>query len=186
MSTVKEQVKKKLDFSKINVGERLSMTYYLKVTKKDRDSIDVLEQQSGQEFTIQGKDLIESTINSAAQWTEVRTINMSDAASILESAGDSVFTCNFNKKADEKSVFEALSQIKVADLADPKKLKKYSKEILTGAERTLVGYLIGSEPKLGRSQVIDLEIPAGTHNIRQIDHREIQSIILKGIKYIVK
>jgi len=54
-----------------------------------------------------------------------------------------------------------------------------------GNSRTLIGHLIGSEPKMGRSQVRDLEITSG-YNTRLVDHRTISSITLKGTKYIVK
>jgi len=45
--------------------------------------------------------------------------------------------------------------------------------------------LLAFEGNLGRSMVLDLEKPAGI-NFRQIDHRTIQSMVLKNIKYVVK
>jgi hypothetical protein len=44
-------------------------------------------------------------------------------------------------------------------------VKNISKEIITGEERELTGFLIGSESKLGRSDVVDLNKPDG-HNFR--------------------
>jgi hypothetical protein len=54
-----------------------------------------------------------------------------------------------------------------------------------GSERTLVGRLMDTENLMGRSNVIDLQIQTG-NPLRQVDHRTIKSIILKGTKYIVK
>jgi len=54
-----------------------------------------------------------------------------------------------------------------------------------GTERTLVGRLIDTENHMGRSNVVDLQVTSGSPN-RQVDHRTIKSIILKGVKYVVK
>lgn len=48
-----------------------------------------------------------------------------------------------------------------------------------------MGYLLETEPKMGRSQVIDLEAPAGRRH-RLVDHRTINWLILKNIKYVTK
>lgn len=67
-----------------------------------------------------------------------------------------------------------------------KALKNISKEAIAGEERTLVGYLLNVEPKMGRSVAIDLEVPFDRHRIRQIDHRTLNWLILKNVKYVVK
>jgi len=54
-----------------------------------------------------------------------------------------------------------------------------------GSERTLRGRLICPEPLLGRSMVEDLD-EAAEHNLRQVDHRTINWLIVEGTKYIVK
>ena len=66
-----------------------------------------------------------------------------------------------------------------------------------GTERVLTGYVIGSEPLLGRSFVIDLEKPKKLRKNkkddqhwderqRQVDHRTLKWLVYKGIKYKVK
>lgn len=55
-----------------------------------------------------------------------------------------------------------------------------------GSERTLVGRYAGTETIFGRSNVIDLEIPADQHRLRQVDHRTITSIIFDGVRYTLK
>jgi hypothetical protein len=54
-----------------------------------------------------------------------------------------------------------------------------------GSERKLRGRLLQPEPLLGRSMVEDLDEPAGKR-IRQVDHRTISSLILDGVRYVVK
>jgi len=54
-----------------------------------------------------------------------------------------------------------------------------------GADRTIVGHLVGSEPKMGRSNVYDLKVTSG-HPMRQVDHRTLNMVISKGIKYTLK
>ena len=71
-------------------------------------------------------------------------------------------------------------------LTDNKKLKALCNQLMQGETRTLVGYLVETESKLGRSNVIDLEIPTNQHRGRLVDHRSINWIILKNKKYILK
>lgn len=54
-----------------------------------------------------------------------------------------------------------------------------------GKDRTLVGHLLQTENLLGRSDVRDLLITKD-NPLRQVDHRTIKSIVLKGVKYNVK
>ena len=56
----------------------------------------------------------------------------------------------------------------------------------SGKNRTLRGKLVEPEPLLGRSYVEDLDIPLGTHRLRQVDHRSINYLICQGVKYVVK
>lgn len=54
-----------------------------------------------------------------------------------------------------------------------------------GTERTLVGRLINTENHMGRSNVEDL-LTTDKNRLRQVDHRTVKSLILKGVKYNVK
>lgn len=54
-----------------------------------------------------------------------------------------------------------------------------------GTERTLVGTLIDTENHMGRSNVTDLQVTTG-NPLRQVDHRTIKSLVLRGTKYVVK
>ena len=54
-----------------------------------------------------------------------------------------------------------------------------------GNERTMIAKLVGGEPKMGRTNVMDLEVTTG-HPLRQIDNRTLSQLILKGTKYTLK
>ncbi len=49
----------------------------------------------------------------------------------------------------------------------------------------MICHLIKSENDLGRSAVIDLSSKA-ENKFRQVDHRSIESLILKNVKYVLK
>jgi hypothetical protein len=59
---------------------------------------------------------------------------------------------------------------------------------IDNSERTLIGRLYNIESQMGRTNVVDLEIPKGdkTYGIRQIDNRQINWIVLDGTKYVTK
>lgn len=142
-----------MDFSKIAVGEKISYTDYLTVSSKnDRDGSIVVSNAAGQNFTVKGRNLIES-MHSGSQFSKTEKISRTAMVEILETAGDKVFTVTFDK-------------------AD-------------GAERVLTGHLISLEPKMGRSQVRDLNILTG-NPLRLVDHRTLKSLIINDIKYTAK
>lgn len=93
---------------------------------------------------------------SADQFTATEKVTKTEAAEILISLHNRPFTVSF-QKADK-------------------------------SERVLRGRLIKHEALLGRSMVEDLdESPdAAKGRIRQVDHREINWIVVEGVKYIVK
>lgn len=57
-----------------------------------------------------------------------------------------------------------------------------SKEIIEGAQCEITGHLVSNETLMGRSLMIDLNAPQGK-GFRYIDHRTIQYIIFKNVKY---
>lgn len=56
------------------------------------------------------------------------------------------------------------------------------------SERILRGRLIKHEALLGRSMVEDLDEPSDSPKgrVRQVDHREINWLVVEGVKYVVK
>jgi len=106
---------------------------------------------------------------------------MTELANILSQCRETIFTVCFKKKVDLKDVEAKLGSI---NMKDEKELKALSKSVTDGDECTITGYLTEIENDLGRSLVIDLNANPKS-NFRQVDHRSINWIIFKNIKYSV-
>ncbi len=171
-------------FDKIEIGTYLSETQYYKVIEKNVNSIKVSNER-GFEFTISA-DIVEEGMLSANQFDKEVKTSRTEIINILENAKDTVFTVNFNKLPTDKSVLEKLKDVKVTDLADVSTMKQLSKQFMLGEDRTLIGHLSYTEPKMGRSSVIDLDIPLGQHRGRLVDHRTINWLMINNVKYIAK
>ena len=182
-SSMADKKRKRTEFSTLKVGDRLSETQYYQVLQIDDKKVKVRNER-GFEFAV-SSDIIEEGMYNASHFTETKKVSKTAIVNILESAGDTIFTVNFHKKPDEASVMDVLKNCTIADFNDPQKLKKISSDITNGESRTLVGYLISTEPKMGRSMVVDLTKPSG-QNSRLVDHRTLNWMIFKGVKYEVK
>jgi hypothetical protein len=70
-------------------------------------------------------------------------------------------------------------------LKDKTRLSALVKDVLEGSVCQMICHLVEAENMLGRSTVIDLS--AKTENkFRQVDHRTIEWLILKNVKYVLK
>jgi hypothetical protein len=107
---------------------------------------------------------------------------MTELSEVLQSAQDTIFKVAFKRKVDEKDILEKLSQVKASGIKIAATLQALAKSLTEGQDVEMVAHLVKSEQHMGRSLVIDLEAPEG-NRFRQVDHRTIQSIILKNIKY---
>lgn len=67
------------------------------------------------------------------------------------------------------------------NFSDSKSIKDLQKIVTDGQECLITGYLENTEGSLGRSLVIDLN--ASGVPFRQVDHRTINWIIYKNVKY---
>lgn len=175
----------------LTIGEYLSEVQYYRVVSISDKLVDVVNER-GFKFKVD-KGIITEGMYSASQYAAEKTVTRTEICEKLEQAGNHIFTVNFNKQVKEKDVKEKLlNAIKSEndELMNEKELikslKKVSKSLLEGEERTLIGYLSKVEPKVGRSTVIDLELPRDKYRIRQVDHRTINWLIIKNVKYTVK
>lgn len=169
--------------SGLKVGDRLSRVSYMEVLSVGSRSSKVRNQE-GMEWTI-GNTIIENEAYTASQYSEEKEVSRTEMIEALESAGDSVFTVVFGKKVNQKDIVASLQGL---DEIPTKKtdLNKFAKTLLAGTERRMVGYLASTEPKMGRSTVVDLEIPADKHQLRLVDHRTVKELILQNVRYVLK
>lgn len=128
-----------------------------------------------------GRDLIDDRaygFHNASLYTKEERLPMTKLVEILHTANNTAFTVNFNCKVQEKDIGERLATVTAAEKGG----KALAKELLQGREVTVVGRLSSSENNLGRSGVV---VFAGSQSpYVQVDHRGINWIILKGVKYI--
>lgn len=168
------------DFGTLKVGDRLSETQYYEVVSTDQNRMRV-KNERGFEFTV-SKEIVEEGMYNASQFTETKKISRTAMVDILESTNGHIFTVNFDKKPTDQSVLEVLKSFTLADFADSGKLAHISEKIARGENRTLTGYMLAPEVKMGRSKVIDLA-EAAPGNSRLVDHRTLNWLIFKGVKY---
>ena len=90
---------------------------------------------------------------------------------------------SFKKKITTDSIVTTLSTYGFEQATTVDGQKKILKEISAENEsKVITGHLVSCENNLGRSVIVDLNEPA-SNNIRQVDHRTIEWIIYKNVKY---
>jgi hypothetical protein len=119
---------------------------------------------------------------SADHFDKTIKCSMTDLSEIIGSLGDTIFKVSFKKKVDEKKIEDKLMKLDQKDLKDEKFLSKFAKETTEGENCEMTCHLLESDNNLGRSLVIDLNASAPS-NFRQVDHRTIEYIIYKNVKY---
>ena len=102
---------------------------------------------------------------------------MTDLAKILTTCQDTVFTVSFKKKVTTDGLLNSLANIDVNQI---QKIKDIQKLVTIGEDCVITGHLAKEVTSLGRSLVIDLN---SASNYKQVDHRSINWIIYKNVKY---
>lgn len=170
------------DPKKLKEKDWFTCISYLNVTNIEGDKITVKNQLGGSWFI--SKDLLVRDMWSADHFDKEVKCPVTNLSEVLELCRDTVFKVQFRKKLDQKVVEEKLSSVKFADLKKDAELKKISKNLAEGELVEITGHLVESENHLGRSLIIDLNMPEGK-NFRYVDHRTIEYIIFKNVKYSV-
>ena len=165
-------------------GEWLSGTVYYKVGKRVGTSHEVSD-AFGRRLTV-GNTILQDEMISAAQYDNEVRVTRSEMVEKLINAGDCTFTIQFRKQLTGKDVCDKLERDNFSTQPAAKKVKLCGQSIKLGEVRTLVGYVRNTEHVMGRSNVVDLGIPFSQHRERQVDHRTLESLILKRVKYILK
>jgi len=183
------------DISKIKAGDYLSETQYYRVISVTQDTIEV-QNERGLRFKI-APHIVAEGIYTAHQYRREETVTKTEIATIFHNIDNTVFTVNFNKQLREKDARDALFSLYaniggqlISQQEYEQKVKEIVKSTYQGEERTLVGYKIGVDENLGRSLVIDLKQKYGEkeydQRIRLVDHRTINWLIYKNVRYEVK
>lgn len=180
----------KSDFLRVKEGSYLSETQYYKVSRITGLSAEVVNER-GFPLTISG-GIIAEGMYTADQYSEVKDVTRTELIGIFNSVGDTIFTVNYHKQPSADSINDAIESANRGKILPIKEMKKLIKDAYKGEERTLVGYLIKNETGFGRSMVIDLEADTSKSTkdwdsrIRQVDHRTLNWLIWKNVKYQVK
>lgn len=173
----------------MKVGDILSTTEYLKVeklgTNDGKPAAIVRNLETGDTFGI-SVDLAKDYAHSS-EFDKEEKVSRTEAVEILESVGDKVFTVEYNKKPDPKEVAKAIRAMSDKDAGSKTKVER----AMLGEDRVMRARLLSVEPKLGRSQVVDLDIDKqikGDWDSRNrlVDHRTIKSLIVNRVKFTVK
>lgn len=179
-------------------GDILSETQYYTVVEPSTDgyrSTAKLKNERGLLLEV-GYSVISDGMYVASQFRSQETVTRTRIVEIMMGAGDDVFTVNYNKKVKDTEVFEQLKELYpnngkiISKIEFDAEARKMSKQVMKGEERTLVGKLISPIAEFGRFKVTDLEIALQEGQTdtgaRLVDQSTINSLILRGVKYIVK
>ena len=169
------------DPKKLEVGDFFSCISYLKVDEIDGNKITLKNHHGGSWYV--SRDILSRDMWSAKHYDREVKCSMTELSTILDSVRDTIFTVKFRKKTDPKQVEDKLRGLKVADLKKSGNLAKLSKELSEGESCELVCHMADIENLMGRSCVRDLNVPTHWSNHRQVDHRTIEHIIFKNVKY---
>lgn len=190
--------KKKIS-ENVQIGEKLVRLSYLTVVDPKRymgnNQFGIhVKNEHGFEWTI-SPDVIDNECTSGVQFDSIEKVSQSVIIEYLLDAGHKIFTANFNKKPDPKVAIKKLQAlypnkgikgVGIAKRDDYNKSVEEAVDILfKGEERTITGRIISVDRLRGRVTVVDLD-KEGRDNIRQIDPRTLNWLIIDNIKYVVK
>lgn len=179
------------NFKTLKTGEKLSETQYYTVVKIAGEKVQ-LRNGLDQDVVVD-KNYVEDCLTSAEQFTKEVKLSKTDLTKLFLENPNVAFTVSFNKQVKEadvtKEIMDAYSDAtpKVMEAA----IKKAVKKALNGEERILTGYHTGVQDEFGRVSAVDMNIPKDptkdyNSSLRLVDPRQLNYLILKGTKYIVK
>ena len=153
----------KWEASNLKKGNWFSQITYYKVKEIDDENVIVRTMKDSQTLTL-SKDILNTEMNSGHAYDSEDKVTRTQLIEILQNARESCMTIKFHKKIDDKYIKEVMSEnFKAAkDLKNAKLLAQVSKELTQGAATTMTCCLTNSETnKLGRSNILDLNVPHG-------------------------
>ena len=180
----KEEKARKVNWNrkKLDIGQFLSEVAYYRVEKILKDKVEVVS-SLGNEITID-LDLLKE-MDSAQHYAREVPCNMTQLVEVLETVNDTIFKVVFKKQANVENAAKRLESVTLNDLKNPAKKSAIAEEIAFGERSTMICKMIELQTILGRSLVIDFSAKSDS-KFRQIDHRTIESIILRNVLYTLK
>lgn len=175
--------RKRCDASQLKKGDWLSRESYVQILGNKSDGMYRVRNEDGYEWSI-SPNILEQECYAAEQWTKTKEVTATELAKIFKNVGQRVFLVEFHLQPSVSSVEETLAGLSDGELSTKRKRQRVAKELIAGRNRRLVGHLIKHEPKMGRSMVRDLEIEEGKNNVRLVDHRHIERLVVGGTEYV--
>lgn len=181
----------KTNFEDLKTGDKLSETQYYSVVKKSGNKVQ-LKNGLDQDIVVD-KAYVQDCLTSANQFEKEEKLNRTDLAALFLKSSNVALTVSFNKKVKDTDVVKEIMD--AYEGSTPKTIetaiKKAVKKGMNGEERVLVGYHTGVQDDFGRVSAVDMNIvkdPTKEYNsaLRLVDPRELNYLILKGVKYTVK
>ena len=181
----------RVTFASLKPGQFISENQYYKVNQILGNTA-VLENERGKLVQID-REVIEEGMFGADYVANKQTITVTAAAAMFENIGAEVLQVNYTKKPDKASILDVITGYRqlngITDSTFPMtndELLEVVKRSLEGAERTLTGYIVGREQKLGRILMQDLELAhTEKHRVRWVDMRTLNWFIHKGTQYTI-
>ena len=164
------------DAKQLAVGQHCSCISFLRVDAIHDNKVTVQSQRGGAWHM--SRDLLERDCWSADHFEREVTCSMTELANVLSKCRGTVFTVGFRKQLSAKSIEQKLNDISDKELEDQETLKS----LIQPESCELTGHLIEADNQLGRSVIVALNKPAD-NNVRQVDHRSIDYIIFRNVKY---
>lgn len=180
---VKQQI---CDPIKLASGHYVSELQFYRVHQHNVHGGIELENERGFKFTV-SKSIISEGYYSADQYDKEESVTRTELIEIFSRCWGAVFTVEFKKQPKQTEINKVIASMQGETVA---KQKKAIKEAMSGEHRKMVGYLTSTETGFGRSMCIDLKKEKGNGKwdgrIVQVDHRSIESLIFKNVKYVVR
>lgn len=183
-SLVDHEAKFKCRPDDLKTGEWMSGTVYYKVLEGNLPFSKRVRDSYGRDLTV-ANSILGNEMISAAQFDTEMKVTRTEMVDKLTSAGDCVFTIKFRKQLTGQTLVDHLETEDYSGQPAAKKTKICVNALKAGEERVLTGYLRNTEASMGRSNVVDLNVDDG-HRDRQVDHRTLEELILKRVKYVLK
>lgn len=180
-------------FSKLKAGDILGESQYYKVVKVAGNKVQL---NNGSDIVVD-KEYVEKFLTSGDQFESTEKKTKTELAELVLSNPRTVMTVAFfkqdvpkTKKAYEAELAKRSEEVKEDFLkrglvALTEALKNPVLDFTPGALRVMRGHHDGGTDDMGRVVFTDMDITEGS-NLRTIDPRTIQYVVVKGVKYELK